>query len=138
MPNMTSGTKSVDIVKSWKRMSPEAAQFLLPIQTKKQYEAAAMLFEENFHDEALEPFLQVLAERIEAYEERHFPVPDTTAGEILAFLMEQRGVTQKEVEEGTGIHQSALSRFVQGEREPSLDHIKQLAKFFEVDPAVFL
>ena len=138
MPSMTLGTKSVDVIQDWKQLSPEAAQLLLPIRTKRQYEAAVKVLEENFDDETLEPFLQVLAERIETYEHEHFPMPSATPAEILAFLIEQRNVTQKEVEEGTGIHQSVLSRFIRGEREPSVEHIKQLAKFFEVDPAVFL
>jgi HTH-type transcriptional regulator / antitoxin HigA len=138
MPTMTLGTKSVDIIQNWKQLSPEAAQFLLPIQTKKHYEAAMKLLEENFSDKTLEPFLQALAERIEAYEEKHFPISDATPGEVLAFLMEQRELTQQAVEEETGIHQSVLSRFIRGEREPSLDPIKQLANFFEIDPAVFL
>lgn len=138
MPSTMSGTKNADVIQNWRKVSSEAASFLLPIKTKKQYEAALGLLEQHFHDESLEPFLQVLAERIETYEQEHFPMPDASQGEILAFLMEQRSVTQKEVEESTGIHQSVLSRFLRGEREPSLEHIKQLAKFFEVDPAVFL
>lgn len=88
MPTMTVGTKSVDIIQHWKRLNPEAARFLLPIQTKKQYEAAVRLLEENFDDETLEPFLQVLAERIEAYENEHFPIPVATPAEVLAFLIE--------------------------------------------------
>jgi HTH-type transcriptional regulator / antitoxin HigA len=138
MPSTMLGTKRSSVIQDWKRVSPEAASFLLPIQTKKQYEAALELLEENFADNSLEPFLQVLAERIEAYETKHFPMPEATSGELLAFLLEQRGLTQQEVAEGTGIHQSALSRFVRGEREPSLEHLRQLAKFFEVDLAVFV
>lgn len=138
MPSMTLGTRSDSVVQNWKKVSPEAAKFLLPIETKKQYEAALELLEAYFADETLEPFLHVLAERIEAYESKHFPIPDAMAGEVLAFLLDQRGLTQQEVEGGTGIHQSALSRFVKGEREPSVKQIKKLAAFFDVDPAVFV
>jgi HTH-type transcriptional regulator / antitoxin HigA len=138
MPTMMLGTRSDSIVQNWKKVSPEAAKFLLPIETKKQYETALELLEAYFHDEALEPFLQVLVERIEAYESKHFPIPDATSGEVLAFLLDQRGLTQQAVEAGTGIHQSALSRLIKGEREPSVEQIKKLATFFEIDPAVFL
>ncbi len=138
MPTMMLGTKRDSVVQNWKKVSPEAASFLLPIETKKQYETALELLEAYFDDETLEPFLQVLAERIEVYESKHFPIPDASSGEVLAFLLEQRGLSQQEVEAGTGIHQSALSRFIKGEREPSVEHIKKLATFFEIDPAVFL
>lgn len=138
MPNTMSGTRSDSVVRDWKKIRPEAASFSLPIETKKQYEAALELLETYFHDETLGPFLQVLAERVEAYETKHFPIPDASSGEVLAFLLEQRGLTQQEVEAGTRIHQSALSRFIRGEREPSLEQIKKLATFFEVDPAVFV
>jgi HTH-type transcriptional regulator / antitoxin HigA len=82
--------------------------------------------------------LQGLAERTKAYEEKCFPMPEPTAGEVLTFLLDQRGLTQQAVAAGTGIHQSVLSRFMKGEREPSLEQIKKLATFFEVDPAVFI
>jgi HTH-type transcriptional regulator / antitoxin HigA len=135
---MMPGTKRDSVVQNWKKISPEAASFLLPIETKKQYETALELLEAYFDDESTGPFLQVLAERVEAYETKHFPIPDATTGEVLAFLLEQKDLTQQEVEAGTGIHQTALSRFIKGEREPSLEQIKKLAAFFEVDPAVFV
>jgi HTH-type transcriptional regulator/antitoxin HigA len=132
------GTKRDSVIQNWRQISPEATKFLLPIKTKKEYQYALELLEENFTDETLEPFLHVLSERIEAYEQTHFPIPEATSGEVLAFLMEQKGLTQKEVAKGTGIHQSVLSRFIRGEREPTLEHVRKLAKFFEVDSSVFV
>jgi HTH-type transcriptional regulator / antitoxin HigA len=108
------------------------------VVTEKDYQAALQLLEQHFDDESTEPFLQILAELIEAYENEHFPIPDVTTGEVLAFLLDQKGLAQQDVEAGTGIHQSALSRFIKGEREPPLEQIKKLATFFEVDPAVFI
>jgi HTH-type transcriptional regulator / antitoxin HigA len=138
MPSTMLGTKRDRVIQNWKRISPEAARFLLPIRTKKDYQQALELLEETFFDETLEPFLQVLSERIETYEEAHFPMPEASAGEVLAFLMEQKNLTQQEVAKGTGIHQSVLSRFIKGEREPTLDQVRKLAGFFGVDSSVFI
>jgi HTH-type transcriptional regulator / antitoxin HigA len=132
------GIKRDKVVQNWKRMSPEAARFLLPIRTKKDYNYALGLLEETFGDETLESFVHVLSERIEVYEQEHFPIPDASAGEVLAFLMEQKQLTQQEVARDTGIHQSVLSRLIKGEREPTLEHVRILAKFFEVDKSVFV
>jgi HTH-type transcriptional regulator / antitoxin HigA len=138
MPSMTLGIKRDSVVQNWKQMSPEAARFLLPIRTKKDYQRALALLEDNFFDKTLEPFLRVLTERIEAYEQEHYPMSEATAGEVLTFLMEQKDLTQQEVAKGTGIHQSVVSRFIKGEREPTLEHVRKLAKFFGVDSAVFV
>jgi HTH-type transcriptional regulator / antitoxin HigA len=138
MPSTMLGTKRDNVLKSWKRISPEAARFLLPIRTKKDYHYALGLLEETFADETLEPFVHVLSERIEAYEQDHFSIPDASAGEVLAFLIEQKHLIQQEVARDTGIHQSVLSRLIKGEREPTLEHVRILAKFFEVDRSVFV
>jgi HTH-type transcriptional regulator / antitoxin HigA len=138
MPSTMLGIKRDKVLQDWKRMSPEAARFLLPIRTKKDYNYALELLEETFGDETLEPFVHILSERIEVYEQEHLPIPDASAGEVLAFLMEQKHLTQQEVARDTGIHQSVLSRLIKGEREPTLEHLRILAKFFGVDRSVFV
>ena len=138
MPSTMLGTKRDSVVQSWKRISPEAARFLLPIRTKKDYQHALELLESTFLDETLEPFVHVLSGHIETYEQTHFPIPEATTGEVIAFLMEQKHLTQQEVAKATGVHQSVLSRLIKGEREPTLEHVRILAKFFEVDRSVFV
>ena len=138
MPSTMLGTRKDSVVKNWKRVSPEAARFLLPIRTRKDYHHALELLETTFSDESLKPFVHVLSGHIEAYEQEHFPIPDASAGEVIAFLMEQKHLTQQEVARDTGVHQSVLSRLIKGEREPTLEHVRILATFFEVDRSVFL
>lgn len=49
-------------------------------------------------------------------------------GERLQQLREMRGVTQKEIEEKTGIFQASLSAYEHGRREPNLATIEKLAE----------
>jgi hypothetical protein len=70
MSSTVAGTKRDNVIQNWKRVSPEATRFLLPIRTKQGYRQALELLEEAFSDESLEPFLQVLSEPIEASQHR--------------------------------------------------------------------
>jgi antitoxin component HigA of HigAB toxin-antitoxin module len=53
-------------------------------------------------------------------------------------MMDQRGVTQKEVERATGIYQGNLSQIISGKRNLTTQQVKTLAEFFKVDASVFI
>lgn len=50
----------------------------------------------------------------------------------LAELRNERGLTQKELAEKTGIAASTIAMYETGEREPSLKRARILARFFGV------
>ena len=80
---------------------------LKPIKTKRDYEAALKLAEKVWGaaegtDEG--NTLDILVLMIEAYETRHFPIPDPDPIEFLQYLMEQRELSR----EGLGIPADAL------------------------------
>lgn len=128
---------------SWQDLSAQLP-FNLPIETDAQHARALALLEPIWNevgeqaDHPLGPFMQLLIELVQAYELRAHPMPDATPAEMLAFLMEQRGVTQKQVEAGTGIPQGNLSKLLRGERVFTADHARKLGGYFRVNAGDFL
>ena len=53
-------------------------------------------------------------------------------GEILRTLIEERGITQKELAQQLNIAPSTMGSYVQGAREPDFETLRQLARCFGV------
>lgn len=81
---------------------------------------------------------QLLIERVTAYEQRATPVPDSSPAEMLAYLMDLRGLTQAQVAAGSGLTQPVVSQLLAGKRQVSADHARRLAAYFGVEPSVFI
>ncbi len=128
---------------SWQDLSAQLP-FSVPIENDEQH-ARALAFLEPIWNEVgedpnhpLGPLMQFLIELVQAYEIRNHPMSDATPAEMLAFLLEQRGVTQKQVEAGTGIPQGNLSKLLRGGRAFTAEHARKLGDYFRVNPGVFL
>jgi len=77
----------------------------------------------------------VLATLIEQYESREYPTPKSPPREMLAHLMEARGVGQAAVARATGIPPSTISAVLAGRRKLSTANIAALSAYFHVSPA---
>jgi HTH-type transcriptional regulator/antitoxin HigA len=82
-------------------------------------------------------YLDVLSDLVEKYEDEHVPMPDVTEAEMLAHLIESKGVTHREVAAGTRIHETVISSLLSGRRRFNRRHIEALAKYFKVSPDIF-
>lgn len=115
---------------------------LRPIRSEADLDAATEVIHELIDQEsrskAEEDYLDVLTDLVHAYEEVHYPMGDTPAHEMLAYLMELRELTQAQVAKGAGIAVSTVSELLSGKRKLTRGQIEKLAKFFKVGPAVFL
>jgi HTH-type transcriptional regulator/antitoxin HigA len=80
----------------------------------------------------------VLATLIEQYEEKQHPMPPVSGAEMLRHLIEARGVTQVEVATNTGIAEPTLSEILAGKRGLSAKYMGPLARYFHVNPGVFV
>ncbi len=89
-------------------------------------------------DSAEDDYLDVLSDLIERYEDKHHPIGDVSEDEMLAFLIEQKDVTQVEAARGAGIAESTVSEVLSGKRQLTRGQIEKLASYFHVSPAVFL
>ena len=88
-------------------------------------------------DEGETDYLDVLGDLVEAYEESAHPIEPASDAAMLESLLTDRGQTQLQVAAATGIANSTLSNVLHGKRQLTRDHIRRLAKHFNVDPGVF-
>ena len=68
---------------------------------------------------------------------RPFKTSTTSGKEMLAYLMELKGLTQKDLAKEVG-GQPVVSKILNGDRELNLRQIRALAARFNVSPKVFI
>lgn len=103
---------------------------IFPIHTRADHQKAMKRVSElmqldpsPFSCEADE--LEVLAELIEAYEKKHYDLGSPTPAELIAFVMEQRGLTKGEMAAYLG-SPSRVSEVLSGKRALTLPMIRNL------------
>ena len=112
------------------------------VRTEDDYKQARatidVLVEEvgDNEDHPLAEVLDYLADRVKAYEDEHFPIPDAEPREVLRFLMEQHGLKQEDLADCAP--QSRISDILNGRRDISKDIAKKLARRFNVHADLFL
>src|SRR6267142_2361548 len=85
-----------------------------------------------------EAYLDVLSDLVEKYESEHRPISDASPVEMLRFFIDDRKTNQRAVALGSRIAVSTMSEILAGRRQMNLEHMQKLARFFNVDVAVFL
>ncbi|MCI0555287.1 MAG: helix-turn-helix domain-containing protein [Anaerolineae bacterium] len=121
----------------WTSIAP-----LLTVRNEREYSAAVKRMNEMLDEigtnekHPLYSLLDTLGTLIHAYEEEHFPIPESTGVEILRYLMDENGMTQSDLPEvGT---QGVISEILNGKRELNVRQVRVLAKKFKVSPAAFV
>ncbi len=94
-----------------------------------------MVFAAQHHDERATSLLRLVAQNIEAYEKEHYKSKKASAIDMLKFFMEEHHLSQSDLPEIGS--QSLVSKILTGERQLTVEHIRRLAKRFNVSPAVF-
>jgi HTH-type transcriptional regulator / antitoxin HigA len=114
-----------------------------PIHSEEDYdrmieETAALMDrgEENLSREETS-LLEMMSILVERYEQGRYPLEPSSPGQVILFLMEQRGLRQRDLAKLLG-SKSHLSEILSGKREPSKEQAKKLAQFFHVSPALFI
>lgn len=80
--------------------------------------------------------IELLTMLVERYEAERYPVPDARPVDVLRFLLDQNGLSQRDVAEELG-SESTVSLVLSGKRQLNRDHIARLSRRFHVSPAVF-
>ena len=80
--------------------------------------------------------LDVLADLVEAYENRHHPIGPVSGLQALKHLMQANDLTQSDLPEIGS--QGVVSEILTGKRDLNVRHIRALAKRFGVPTAVFV
>lgn len=84
-----------------------------------------------------EAVLELLALVVERYESRAYPSDKAPADELVAFLLEQRGLSASALWPVLG-SKGRVSEILSGKREVSKEQAKRLGEFFHVSPAAFI
>lgn len=79
----------------------------------------------------------LLATLVKEYDDRAYPLPPGDPIRMLHFLMEHRGLRAADLTPIFGAR-SIASLVLNSKRELSKTHIRKLAEFFHISPAVFL
>ena len=125
-----------DVAGHWVALH-EALGVGAPLADEAQYERALAFVEQVFEEVAHDPehplggLVDLLADRIRAYEDRIHPWPDTsTPASVLASLMDEHGLKQSDLPEVGA--QSVVSAVLTGKRHLNLRQVKALSKRFSV------
>ncbi|MBW1738886.1 MAG: hypothetical protein JRJ69_15410 [Deltaproteobacteria bacterium] len=81
-------------------------------------------------------YLEVLTKLIADYEEKHFEMSKHSPQEILKFLAEENGMSGSDLGRILG-SRTLGPALLRGQRSLSKTHIKNLADYFSVSPALF-
>lgn len=98
------------------------------IKTKKDYDRALKRIEELWGAKENTPAgdeFEVLITLVEAYEEKHYPIPPPHPIEAIKFRLEQKGAAEKELIKILG-GRSRKSEILSGRRKLSLAMIREL------------
>jgi HTH-type transcriptional regulator / antitoxin HigA len=128
---------TTDLKTHWPTIRP-----LLTIRNEREYDRAIKLLNELLDEIGMDErhplytFMDTLGTLIEAYEEKHHPMPASSGAEMLRYFMEERGLAQSDLTEIGS--QGVVSEVLNGKRELNIRQVRALAKRFHVSPAVFI
>jgi HTH-type transcriptional regulator/antitoxin HigA len=81
--------------------------------------------------------IELLTLLVERYEQAHHAVPAADAVSVVRFLIEQQGLTQRDLIPQFG-SESAVSMFLRGQRKLTLEQVRKLSARFKIPADVFL
>jgi HTH-type transcriptional regulator/antitoxin HigA len=87
---------------------------------------------------AEEDLLSLLSTLVVEYESKTHPAPKVSPSEMLAHLIEARGVNKAQVARDTRIAQSTITNVINGNRGLSTANVATLASYFNVSASAFI
>ena len=113
------------------------------IETEEEYDHMVAAVEqlmdkgEDFLSPEESALLETMAILVQAYDDRHHPLPPAAPNEMLAYLMETSGQTAKDLLPVFGTRGRA-SEILNGKRAISKEQAKRLASVFKVTVDLFI
>ena len=80
--------------------------------------------------------IELMTLLIDRYETERYPIPEASPAEVLRFLLDASGLSQRDIATELG-SESTVSLVLSGKRALNRDHIAKLSRRFHVSPAVF-
>jgi HTH-type transcriptional regulator/antitoxin HigA len=114
---------------------------LKTIHTEKELLRAEKMLHQLLDIEQLDgdekDYLEVLGKLIKEFEDQRYPMDGVTGAQLLAHLIESKGVSHRQVAQATGINETAISNLLAGRREFNRNHIERLSHYFRIRPDAF-
>jgi len=82
-----------------------------------------------------EEAVELLTLLISQYESQQYPVPDAAPADVLRFLLDHNGLSQRDIASELG-SEATVSLVLSGKRPLTRTHIERLSERFHVSPAV--
>jgi HTH-type transcriptional regulator / antitoxin HigA len=139
--------KERSVTRGWSRTNSSYLALVMefpirPITTDDELGQATQMLDKLSKRSALDKqeqgYFDSLANEIRNYEKATISIPKVSGVEMLKHLLEAKDVTLSEVAQKTDIAVSTLSAILSKKRPLNLTHIKALAPYFGVRPAVFI
>lgn len=111
-----------------------------PIRTKADYRRALREVERLWNAEPGTPAgdrVEVLVTLIEAYEAKHFPIPAPDPIAAIAFMMEQKGLTRRDIEPAIG-SRGRVSEILNRKRPLTLPMVRALSALLRIPTDVLV
>ena len=114
-----------------------------PLHDATDYAAAGQAiapllgFEERLNADQAD-YLEAVSSFMEAYDRMRVKWPRGTARETLKFLLEQHEMSAADLSRVLGGDRSMGAKLLRGERRLTADHIRVVARHFQVEPGVLL
>jgi antitoxin component HigA of HigAB toxin-antitoxin module len=94
-------------------------------------------FEEQLSEDQLD-YLEAVSSFIEAYDRAQVKWPKGTPLDTLKFLLEQHDLSAADLSRILGSDRSLGPKLLRGERSLTVNHIRTLARRFNVEPGIFV
>jgi len=125
-----------EIEQHWSAIRP-----IFLIRNEEEYDQAIVMLNDlvdivgsnEYH--ILSELMDMLGDRVHAYEEEHYMMPEVKGADALRFLMDEHALKQADLREVGS--QGVVSEILNGRRELNTRQIRLLAERFHVSPAVF-
>ena len=81
--------------------------------------------------------IELLTLLVERYEQQHYSIPAADPASVVRFLIEQQNLTQRDLIPQFG-SESAVSMFLSGQRNLTIDQVRRLSTRFKLPTDVFI
>lgn len=114
-----------------------------PLHDAADYAAARQAIEPllGFEDRLnadQQDYLEAISSFIESYDEARVKWPKSTPLDTLKFLLDQHGMSAADLSRALGSDRSLGPKLLRGDRRLTVDHIRTLARRFNVEPGNLL
>ena len=89
-------------------------------------------------DEGERAYLDALSDLVIVYEQKHHAIVELAPSELLAHLLEDRGMSQADLVRATGLAKATVSDLVTGKRAFTVEQMHLVARVFEVPATAFM